>query len=239
LDGTDFDKMDNLDNLVIPYEKVFLVQEWVRQVCGPEYGKHHGYEHAESVSALSFMIYNEIVHTHQIDDGLDILVRIIGYFHDIDDSKIDKDGSKRRMLDQFLQENFPPYQQRLIRGIIDRILHSKEVKMRKEMDGNVDWVTVLGETGKLIRDIVSDADKLESLGVEGFIRSKEYNKERLGLTDSVEDQKRCFAEVNEIIESKLKTLHEYLYTEPGKKMGIERTAALLRAHEKWRVELFG
>ena len=110
--------------------------------------------------------------------------------------------------------------------------------MRKE-DGNVDWIDVLGEVGKLIRDIVSDADKLESLGIEGHVRSKEYNKERFGLGDSVEDERRLFEAVTEIIESKLKTLHEYLYTEPGQKMGIERTAAMLKAHEKWRRELFG
>jgi len=230
--------MDNLDSLTVSQEKVFVVQEWVRRTCGPEYGKHHGYNHAETVSALAFMIYSDMVAHNQIEDGFDSLVRIIGYLHDVDDSKIDKDGSKKKALDQFLQENFPD-QKDLIRGIIDRISHSKELKMRKEMGGNVDWITALGQTGKLIRDIVSDADKLESLGLEGFNRSKEYNKERLNLGDSLEDEKRLFEAVNEIIESKLATLHGFLYTDPGKKMGLERTAALMNAYRKWKTELFG
>ena len=215
---------------------VLLVDEWVKGICGPEYGDHHGHDHAKTVSEIASQIYHDMVGRNKIGGGLDGIVRIIGLLHDVDDSKIDTDMSKKALLNQFLQENFPDHNE-LIRNVIDRISYSKEVKMRKEMGNGVDWMSVLGPTGTLIRNIVSDADKLESLGVEGFNRSKEYNKGRLSLGDSKEDERKLYEAVNEIIESKLMRLHEYLYTDLGKEMGRERTAALLDAHRKWRAEL--
>lgn len=226
IQNDNFDKMDNLDR-----HKVFLVQEWVRKICGPEYGNHHGYEHAETVSNLAFMIYSEMVSFSEIDDELENFVRIVGYLHDVPYTKIDKDGSKKRALEKFLQENLPQ-QHKLVIEIIDRISY------KKELDGEIDWTTVLGKTGKLIRDIIYDADRLQMLGPEGLNRAIEQTTQHLDLTDSVDDQKRCFTEVSKTVELKLKNLHENLCTEPGKKLGKERTITLLTAHEKWQTELF-
>lgn len=92
--------------------------------------------------------------------------------------------------------------------IIDRISYSKEVKMIKA--NNLDWKCVLGVKGLIVRNIVSDADKLEAIGKIGLDRCIEYTKTKYFEKHSEKIPKNVLkVMVNNYADEKLKTLKDH------------------------------
>ena len=92
----------------------------------------------------------------------------------------------------------------IIMDIIDNISFSKEVK------GKLKDLGVLN----VIRNIVSDADKIQALGAEGLERCKQFSKFKHPTYSENEIQMFVLGHCAE----KLNHLIEYIYTDEGKKL---------------------
>jgi len=120
-------------------------------------------------------------------DAIVVMINIVALLHDVADHKyISENPELSETLDSFLTRfvNNPAYFHQVqgtvmehlfnkisINNIIDRISYS-----RQKSQGTTDWYPVLGFSGLLIRNIVSDADKFEAINIPRCI---EYTKEKL------------------------------------------------------------
>jgi HD superfamily phosphodiesterase len=101
------------------------------------------------------------------------------------------------------------------------VSYSKEYKLRTESEVPFSFAESLGETGALIRDIVSDADKIEAIGEIGVERCMEYAREYMLKTNHRHGTE---AEINAYLishaQDKLLFLlrHNYIRTSIGKDM---------------------
>lgn len=168
------------------------LSSFVYEVCEGR-DESHGYDHMEKVAINSVKIFNELynVNYDNYDNYNDLiehklkLVIIVAWLHDVNDHKYVNENNNdiKKLMVSFLRTLYPDNYKnndnqkfKIIFDIIDRISFSKEKKIR-DKDGYYDWLNVLGEIGLEIRDIVSDADKLEALGKIGFGRCKMYTEE--------------------------------------------------------------
>jgi uncharacterized protein len=136
---------------------------------------------------LHLIFYREIFVLIDMFDFQTLLfiVRVVALLHDVADHKYVK-------IDPSLKEKFNVYIQKfttrkrtvkgtiychlftaeMISAIIDRISFS-----RQKEKGTSDWIPTLGYLGYLVRNIVSDADKLEAIGAAGIDRCVSYTIE--------------------------------------------------------------
>lgn len=193
-----------------------LLNDFVSDVCRDR-DESHGHNHMETVANSSLTILQEIDHNFD-KDRIKMLVTVVAWLHDVNDHKYDHDGTLSDKVNIFLQTNFPN-DSTLIKNIIDRISFSKENRVLVK-GGSLDWDQVLGEEGCLVRDIVSDADKLEAIGKVGFDRCVEYTKETY-LTKHGQEIPEELLVKNVIQHSNEKLLRlkdEFIRTKPGRKL---------------------
>ena len=191
----------------------FLLSEFVYKICKKR-DSSHGHAHMEKVVINSFEILKQLNIT-DLDVMKDTLT--VAWLHDINDRKYDNEGKLSEALKTFLEQNTKNSD--YIMNIIDRISFSKEDNIRKKYE-KLDWTEVLGVTGCLIRDIVSDADKLEALGIHGLARSIQYVKHKYTEEHNSEIPKELLKKrVLEHAKEKLLRLKaEFIRTEPGRKL---------------------
>jgi len=113
-----------------------------------------------------------------------IFTMICAYLHDVPDSKYDKDGELAKRTGDFLAGiGFDKSTIDLCMGAIDLVSYSKE--NRAKQNANIfknpypyraDWSASVGPIFLIVRDIVSDADKITALGRAGVLRAAEYTK---------------------------------------------------------------
>lgn len=179
------------------------IYEFMYEICKDrEYS--HGVEHSQNVYLRSMKYANEL----NLSNNLKELVKIISLLHDVADHKYDKNGELELKLMKFLEkyENSD-----LILSIIKDISFSKEY--RENIDNKDDyWINKYGNYA-IIRNIVSDADKIEALGKSGLNRCISYQKENNPNLNELEIKKLVKQHANE----KLSFLYKYIRTEPGKK----------------------
>lgn len=199
--------------LELPENMEFLwntLSKYVKEVCADR-DPSHGHEHMQKVAENSIKILNEM--NYMENNFILMHVIIVAWLHDVCDHKYG-DHLKSNMQTFLLDNHFddPEY----IFNIIDRISYSKEDKCIKQgVSYKSDWMDVLGEDGCIIRDIVSDADKLEAIGKIGIERCIEYTRHKnVDIT-----QHQLNIEVHKHAEEKLLRLKdEFIRTEPGKRM---------------------
>lgn len=188
------------------------LSNFVKQVCIKR-DPTHGHSHMEKVAENSLKIFQEL---NLKDDSQRDLVITVAWLHDVTDYKYDKDSILKKVVNDYLHILYPKDEDKiiLIENIIKRISYSLEAKGLK--DGvELDWQEVLGDQGMLIRNIVSDADKLEAIGKVGLERCILYSRVKyLWLSE-----KQLAEKVREHSEEKLLLLKDkFIRTEPGKKM---------------------
>lgn len=214
----------------------YFVRSFVKNVC-KDRDDSHGYQHMKEVMILALKLYlNDSLFGCKINFNLENIrmIGIVALLHDVDDGKYDVDGTLSKKLEEFVKKFFP-FDDNII-NIIHRISHSKEIKMRKE--GTLDWINVLKYDGLLIRDYVSDADKIFSLGKEGHYRSKQYNGKKLGEKyNGNYDEIQLFELVDWIMNDKLITLDQYCYTESGHNMAVKKREEICEIHKMWKINL--
>lgn len=195
-----------------------VIIESVRNFCLKETkgrDDSHGFKHLEDVVKNTIDIMSDM----KLNDiNIRLLSIIVAYLHDVADHKYDKDGSLKSNMYNFLLNLLKDKNQTdLIMDIIDKISYSKQVKASKLMTLD-SYFSSLGKEGKLVRDIVSDADKLEALGKIGlercieFIKEKYHEENKSDIPLSLLQKK-----VKEHSDEKLLLLKDnFIYTNPGK-----------------------
>ena len=125
----------------------------------------HGFAHSCRVSR--YAIYISFVMA--FDASVHIPVLIVSWMHDLLDGKYASEYDENyEAMRLFLKD----FDYKWLKKIMDRISRSREVKY-----GDSDWLAEIGAEGILIRNIVSDADKLDAIGIHGIYRCLDYTRE--------------------------------------------------------------
>ena len=138
------------------------------------------------------------------------LVACASLLHDaIDHEYADKYFTNIKKIEKFLDENSTHDKSFKddMKWILDNVSYSKEIKSGYKFHKNK-WV-------QLVRNIVSDADKLQSLGINGIIRSQQYVKMVNNGASSNEVTNITLQYCNKKL---LKLKDHYMRTLPGKRM---------------------
>jgi HD superfamily phosphodiesterase len=161
----------------------------------------HGHDHMKTVANISSIILTSYF---GVNDKYKSLVAICAWLHDVNDHKYGNENEE--VLNHFLELNFPEYKT-LILDIIKRVSFSFEKK-----HGRDDWLDILGKEGLFIRNVVSDADKIEAININRcYLYEKMKNPEF--------DDKELWIRIIEHYNEKLVLLKDnYLYTDTAKTM---------------------
>lgn len=196
-----------------------LVREFVRVIC-KDREPSHGYEHMNTVCNKALSIYDALYPERsgsQDDSAVIHDIMVVALLHDVADHKYDTDGTLLKRLTEFLETHFPE-KSVMILGAINAISYSKEHKLGRR------WFQPgLGPHWSHIRDIVSDADKLEALGVIGVDRCMHYATE-IGA----DDDESILVHLLTHMDLKLLGLKEYIVTEPAKGMAVGLLDQMIR-----------
>lgn len=188
------------------------VFQFLQEHCS-ERPPSHGVDHMKRVHDQASAIWGEHPEKVSLID-----VQITAALHDFADHKYDKDGQLQNKLIRFLVDNDVP-------NPYDYINTINGISFSKEKKGGKRWFeAVLEPYWVHVRDIVSDADKLEALGAEGGMRCMQYAEE-LGVETKAEQVKHLFQHMKD----KLLTLRdEYIVTEAGKRLATMEQDALVQ-----------
>ena len=173
-------------------------------------GESHGLAHAKRVRALALAIYAELGG----DDAR--VVEVAALLHDVCDHKyVDPATDAGRACierrDRFLAEALSEADAAAVLQIVGAVSYSREAKALKK--GEEPAWAALPESIRVLRHCVSDADKIDAIGVRGLERCAAYARER-GVRGSL----NVAREVAEHCDEKLLRLRdEYVRTAPGKR----------------------
>jgi len=176
------------------------INEFVRYVC-QDRDESHGYYHAKRVAQLSFELLE--------DKHLEDYVYVVAMLHDINDHKYYTEELNQKLL-VFLQFNFQNDHDNLLK-CIESISYSKELRLglkyyEKFLNG--DWL--------IIRNIVSDADKLESVGTTGLERCITFETMKYFELHNEKIEKKVLKNiVNNYCQQRLFKLENYMRTKKG------------------------
>ena len=170
-----------------------MLSDFVQRTCIGR-SDTHGHAHMKAVAETSS--YLLFVDFYDKDGNMMLDTITAAWLHDIADHKYDYDGTLEQRLDEFGTANIPNYTE--IKQVIKYVSYSTEHKAI--LAGTpLDFKQILGDYYSNIRDIVSDADKLESIGVKGMERSLTYNTD----TNPTFTRTQVIAEVRNIYDEKL------------------------------------
>lgn len=185
---------------------------------------HHGVPHALRVAALAAQIASPDLR------GYIPLIRICALAHDIDDSKFESDAAEWDLA----LPNVPKRTKQFILDIAHLTSFSRELNR-----GRADWIPTLG-AGVCIRAVVSDADKLDSLGATGHQRLVEYNSEKLATRGILPSNPRFNTElramIEDVIDTRQRILARYMQTRVGQTRAPELFRELVARHRVWATE---
>jgi hypothetical protein len=170
-----------------------MLSEFVQTICAGR-SDTHGHAHMKAVAEMSS--YLLFVDFFDKDGSMMLDTITAAWLHDVADHKYDYDGTLEQRLDEFGTANIPNYAE--IKQVIKYVSYSTEHKAI--LAGTpLNFKQILGDYYSNIRDIVSDADKLESIGVKGMERSLTYNTD----TNPTFTRAQVIAEVRKIYDEKL------------------------------------
>jgi HD superfamily phosphodiesterase len=190
-----------------------ILSEFVDEVCANR-DKSHGWEHMKTVAEMSQMIVEkdykdepECVYNQLMIDTI-----TVAWLHDVADHKYDKTGELTNTLIKWGYANIGGFHN--ILEIIKLVSFSSENKAI--LAGKpIDYDKILGKHYSRVRHIVSDADKLEAIGLIGMERALGYT--RHANPDYSEEQ--IIADVKKHAEEKLLRLAgEFMRTPTGKRI---------------------
>ena len=173
----------------------------------------HGVPHVSKVRDNAMLISKQL----NITDSYELIkIETAALFHDLWDHKYINDSSieykiiKDKFNDELKKKLLSDQEIKDIEIIINNISLSREIKLR-----NTDKLLSLKHL-QLMRDIVSDADKLEMLGISGVQRIIQFQMHKFPNTN-LEQLKRI---VKEVYNNKISKLldEDFIKTKPGRQM---------------------
>lgn len=193
------------------FEKVL---EFVKDTCKGR-DESHGLSHMIAVAETAKKILPTSASVELSEN-----VRLVALLHDVADKKYDTDGTLQQRVDEFIRL-VRPVDFLQIRIAISAISFSTEKSRGKRW-----YVNLLSPEWLQVRDIVSDADKIQALGRVGFQRCYEYTQiKNLGLSES-----QILDKVFDHCNDKLFHLErEYIGTLKGKDLAKKETFNLMRS----------
>jgi len=195
-----------------------LLSEFVAETCKGR-DESHGYAHMKAVAETSkFIIKQDWVYEDETGSlMLDAIT--VAWLHDIADHKYDHDGTLEQRLDAFGTANISNYNE--IKQVIKYVSFSTENKAI--IAGTpLNFPAILGVYYAHIRDIVSDADKLEAIGIVGIQRCIEYTTH----TNPTYTHAQVISDVKKHADEKLLRLASQFIKTPA-----ARTIAIIRHNE--------
>jgi len=189
------------------------LSEFVQTICAGR-SDTHGHAHMKAVAEMSsYLLFADFFDK----DGSMMLDTITAaWLHDVADHKYDHDGTLEQRLDEFGTANIPNYAE--IKQVIKYVSYSTEEKAIAS-GTPLNFKQILGDYYSNIRDIVSDADKLESIGVKGMERSLTYNTD----TNPTFTHAQVIAEVRKIYDEKLvKLATQFIRTPTARAIATQR-----------------
>ena len=190
-------------------------------------GESHGLAHALRVRALALAIYAEL----SSEDAH--IVEVAALLHDVCDHKyVDPATDAGRACierrDRFLAETLSEPAAAAVVQIVGAVSYSREARALAR--GEAPAWSALPEHIQVLRHCVSDADKIDAIGVRGLGRCAAYARER-GVRGSL----NVAREVAEHCDEKLLRLRdEYVRTAPGKRRAAPGHEWLAAWREKAR-----
>ena len=190
-------------------------------------GESHGLAHAKRVRALALAIYAEV------GGGDARVVEVAALLHDVCDHKyVDPATDAGRACierrDRFLAETLSASDAAAVVQIMGAVSYSREARALARGEAPA-WAS-LPESIRVLRHCVSDADKIDAIGVRGLERCAAYARER-GVRGSL----NVAREVAEHCDEKLLRLRdEYVRTAPGKRRAAPGHEWLAAWREKAR-----
>lgn len=194
----------------------------------------HGFEHMVRVTENAINIFDKEKKNinEELWDEIDEKIKIVAMLHDVADHKYDSNGELRIKVRKFVETIHSDVDG--IMKTIDLISYSKE---QRGIDCGVliNFESELGVVNVIVRNIVSDSDKLEALGKIGLDRCSEYNKkiyfEKFGKEMDYHDLKR---DVMQHCNEKLLRLKDnFIRTSSGKEMAVILHDELVKEMEKF------
>jgi HD superfamily phosphodiesterase len=148
-----------------------LLSDFVKETCKGR-DDSHGHAHMKAVAEMTRYIVEQDFNDESGHLMLDAITA--AWLHDIADHKYDHDGTLEQTLDEFGAANIWNYDE--IKHVIKYVSFSTENKAI--LAGTpLNFPAILGAYYSQIRNIVSDADKLEAIGKIGIQRAVEYTTE--------------------------------------------------------------
>lgn len=180
----------------------------------------HNHVHMTRVYNSSMLIFASLCKQGNCSDDKRVqnLITAVSLLHDVSDHKYDPDGMYKNSMKLILYDFFCEDEIELVMNIIDRISFSREDKAKQKGESS-DWDEVLGVIGCLVRNIVSDADKIEAIGLVGVERCMMYSKhKRASKNESVVDKLIVEDLIKHCEEKLFRLKDEFMRTIPGKEL---------------------
>jgi uncharacterized protein len=148
-----------------------ILSDFVKETCADR-DESHGHAHMKAVAEMTRYIVEQDFNDESGHLMLDAITA--AWLHDIADHKYDHDGTLEQRLDEFGTANIWNYED--IKHVIKYVSYSTENKAI--LAGTpLDFTAILGAYYSQIRNIVSDADKLEAIGKIGISRALMYTRD--------------------------------------------------------------
>jgi len=157
--------------------QVSKFSQWLRTVMEAQRrDESHGMTHFESVRRKALEIAEK---TSFIDDEERLILQLAALCHDVLDHKYSGEDDLKFSMEEALRitTNLTPEQ------VVDVCLISDNVSLSKELAGLMEEDALIQRRLLHLRDFVSDADKLEALGIGGLQRLAQYQMHVLRKDD--------------------------------------------------------
>lgn len=188
--------------------------------------RSHGVDHIQKVLKNVDKISKHFIFSSREE----VILRTCALLHDAYDHKYfqkleDIRNIKEKISDDLTKFGLSWNEIQIIFIIIDNISFSKEKAQR---DRYHDLVTLLSPNIVNIRNIVSDSDKIEALGVEGIQRMILYSVHKISDTT-----KNIINDIKKLCENKLYILisENYIRTDIGRKIASQKLHELKKITE--------
>lgn len=149
-----------------------MLSDFVKDACHNR-DPSHGWEHMKIVAETSKYIIQQDYKNYSEFNKLILDAITVGWLHDVADHKYDTDGKMTNLLISWGMSNIENFPQ-LLKAVklVSFSSENKAILLGKP----IEYDTELGYHLALVRHIVSDADKLEAIGLIGMERAIGYTR---------------------------------------------------------------